>query len=169
MGLSGTNLIESLAGLKAGSQLAEVASERSGIMEMSQASHDAVLLPREPGGLSHAERAALAVRMARWNGDSGLAAHYRELLGQAGETSVLAAIASGAALEQLGADARLIAITRHVDILTKTVKDATRADIEALKAAGIAEPDIVRLAELAAFVNYQVRVIAGLRLLEEVL
>jgi uncharacterized protein YciW len=29
----------------------------------------------------------------------------------------------------------------------------------------LSEPDIVRLAELIAFVNYQARVIAGLRLL----
>lgn len=163
--MSEHHLIETLAGVSAGSPVAEALAERSAIMAMSQASHDAVLLPREPGGISHAERAALAARMAQSNDDARLAAHYRDLLGRAGETAGLAAVASGAAVEQFGASARLAAITRHADLLTKAVKDASRADIEALKTAGVSEPDIVRLAELAAFVNYQVRVIAGLRLL----
>ena len=41
-------------------------------------------------------------------------------------------------------------------------------DIAALKAAGVGEADIVRLSELAAFVNYQLRVVAGLKLLKEI-
>jgi uncharacterized protein YciW len=61
-------------------------------------------------------------------------------------------------------DARLAAILRHVDMVTRTPRQATRADIEALKAAGVEEADIVRLSELVAFVSYQARVIAGLRL-----
>lgn len=163
--MSAPNLIEALAG--AGPSLAAVLAERAEIMRLSQASHDAVLLPRAPGGISHAERAALAARMARWNGDATLEAHYRELLSQAGDSPLLLAVASGAdPAEAAGQDTRLQAIIRHVDIVTLAPRDATRADIAALVAAGVSEPDIVRLAELVAFVNYQVRVIAGLRLLE---
>jgi CMD domain protein len=161
------NLIETLAGVSAASPLAAVLAERAQIMGLSQASHDAVLLPRQPGGISHAERAALAARMAHWNRDQALAAHYRDLLHRAGESAALVAIASGTVASEIAADRRLAAIIRHVDILTLTTKDATRDDIAALTAAGLSEPDIVRLAELAAFVNYQVRVIAGLRLLED--
>jgi uncharacterized protein YciW len=47
-------------------------------------------------------------------------------------------------------------------------REATRQDIEALKVVGLSEADIVRLSELAAFVNYQLRVVAGLKLLKEV-
>lgn len=158
-------LIESLAGVAPGSPLAAALGERVQIMELSQASHDAVLLPREPGGLSHAERAALAVRMAALNADAALAAHYRDLLVRAGETSVLAAIAAGAEAGSSGADVRLSALVRHADLLTSRTREASKADIASLVAAGVAEADIVRLAELAAFVNYQARVIAGLRLL----
>jgi uncharacterized protein YciW len=39
--------------------------------------------------------------------------------------------------------------------------------VEALRQVGVTDADIVRLAELAAFVNYQVRVLAGLKLLGE--
>ena len=59
-------------------------------------------------------------------------------------------------------------MARHADLLTISPREASRGDIEALKAAGVAEPDIVRLAELAAFVNYQLRVVAGLKVLKEV-
>lgn len=160
--VSASQLIETLTG--AGSGLSDVLAERAEILRLSQAAHDAVLLPRAPGGISHGERAALAARIAHANADETLAEHYRVLLNQAGESPALLAIADGA--NPAGAaDARLRAIIRHVDLVTLSPKDATRADIAALVAAGLAEPDIVRLAELIAFVNYQARVVAGLRLL----
>jgi uncharacterized protein YciW len=37
-----------------------------------------------------------------------------------------------------------------------------------LQSAGIADADIVRLSELIAFVSYQIRLVAGLRLMAEV-
>lgn len=158
-------LIETLAGVQAGTPLAAAIAQRAEIMGLTQASHDAVLLPRDPGGLSHAERAALAARMAGWNDDPALVAHYRTLLAKAGETPALAAIAAGEADASLTVEPRFAAIIRHADLLTRRTRDARKEDIAALVAAGVSEPDIVRLAELAAFVNYQARVIAGLRLL----
>jgi uncharacterized protein YciW len=107
----------------------------------------AVIAPDAPGGLSHAQRRALARRIAERNGDPALAAHY----------------APGAAPD--ADEPRWAAILRHVDLVTQRPKDATQSDIAALRAAGIAEPDIVRLSQVIAFVNYQVRVIAGLRLI----
>jgi CMD domain protein len=158
-------IIERLAGVAAGSPIADTLATRAEIMGLSQASHDAVLTPRTPGGLRHGLRAALAARMAAWNGDEALAAHYQSLLEKSGERDVRADVASPANGFEDFADPRLRAIVRHADILSKAPREATRSDIEALKAAGVAEADIVRLAELAAFVNYQLRVIAGLRLL----
>ncbi|MGC2779965.1 MAG: hypothetical protein WA418_30435, partial [Bradyrhizobium sp.] len=60
------------------------------------------------------------------------------------------------------------AMARHADLLTLSPRNATRDDIATLRAAGVGDPDIVRLSELAAFVNYQLRVIVGLMLLREV-
>jgi uncharacterized protein YciW len=158
------SVIEAATGIEPGSPIAGLLTERAEIMGLTEASHDAVLIPREPGGLSHAERAALACRMARFCGDAHLAAHYETLLAAAGSSEVLDGIAGGG--EAAGLDQRLAAIVRHVDLLTREPKRARRDDIEALKRAGVAEADIVRLAELAAFVNYQARVVAGLRLLK---
>ena len=56
---------------------------RAEIVAMTQATHDAALKPKDPGGLSHAERAALASRIARLNADAGLAAHYETLMHEA--------------------------------------------------------------------------------------
>jgi uncharacterized protein YciW len=62
-------------------------------------------------------------------------------------------------------DGRTAEIVRHADRLTVAPREATRAHVDGLRVAGVADPDIVRLAELAAFVNYQVRVIAGIALI----
>jgi uncharacterized protein YciW len=159
-----------LAGVAPGTDLAAALERREEILRLSGAAEKAVLAPAAPGGLSHAERAALACRMALMNADEKLAGHYRGMFEAAGAPGTLAALLDPAAgADAAGAngagDARLRAILRHVDMVTRAPRQATRADIEALKAAGVEEADIVRLSELVAFVNYQARVIAGLRLL----
>jgi uncharacterized protein YciW len=52
-------------------------------------------------------------------------------------------------------------------LATTDTKSVVKTDIAALKKAGVSEDDIVRLSELVAFVNYQVRLAAGLKLLGE--
>lgn len=159
-----TTLIEKLAGVPPGSKLGEALKIRAEVMRLSEAAHDAVLVPRDPGGLSHALRAALAARMCRHVGNDALVAHYEGYLAHAGDAEVAVLAQPGG----LSGDPRQDAMARHADMLTRAPREATRSDIETLKAAGVSEPDIVRLSELAAFVNYQLRVIAGLDLLKEV-
>ena len=153
-----------MASVPAGTRLAEALQARAEIMRLSEAAHDAVIVPREPGGLSHGLRAALAARMCRHVGDDALASHYDSYLAHSSDLDV-------AALAQPGGrsgDPQSDAMAGHADLLTLAPRKATRHDIETLKAAGVSEPDIVRLSELAAFVNYQLRVVAGLRLLKAV-
>jgi uncharacterized protein YciW len=159
-----TTLIESLAGIPPGSRLGEALKIRSEILRLSEAAHDAVLLPREPAGLSHALRAAIAARMCRHVGDDALTEHYDSYLAHSGDLDVSPLAHPGGTC----GDPLQDAMARHADLLTLAPREATRADIEALKAAGLGEADIVRLAELAAFVNYQLRVVAGLKLLKQV-
>ncbi len=154
-------LIETLVSVKPGSALAEAMEKRAEILRLSEAAHDAVLLPRNPGGLSHGLRAALAARMARQNHNEALARHYDALVERAGEPATAPLSSPGTTAE----DPRVAEIVRHADRLTVAPREATRADIEALRTSGVADADIVRLSELAAFVNYQVRVIAGLALI----
>jgi uncharacterized protein YciW len=154
-------LIETLVSATPGSALAQAMEKRAEILRLSQAAHDAVLLPRDPGGLTNGLRAALAARMARLNRNEALASHYDTLVARADEP----ATASLAKPDTNVTDRRTGEIVRHADRLTVAPREATRSHVDALREVGVTDADIVRLSELAAFVNYQVRVIAGMALI----
>ena len=54
-----------------------------------------------------------------------------------------------------------------MDLVTRRPREATAEDIAALAAQGLDDRDIVTLAGLIAFVNFQILVVAGLRMLGE--
>ena len=54
------------AGISVDHPLAVVLAGRSEVLRLTQESHDAVLKPEPPGGLSHAERATLACRRVQY-------------------------------------------------------------------------------------------------------
>lgn len=149
------------AGISAGHPLAGVLSGRSNIIELTEKSHAAALKPEPSGGLTHSQRAALACRMARLNQEVELAYHYESMV-ETVDVSIADPRFDGAD------NPRLKTIIRHTDLVTRSPKDAGEDYIRALESAGIPVEDIVRLSELIAFVNYQVRVAAGLRLMAAV-
>lgn len=151
-----------LAGIAPDSPLATVAGKRADIFELTQKTHDAALTPAEPGGLSHGMRAALACRIAALNGDEVFLKHFRKLLQVAKASDAEKRLAE---LSCTGSDAREAALIRHADLVACEPRNASGADVELLSKAGISGPDIVRLSELVAFVSYQIRVVAGLRLM----
>ncbi len=129
---------------------------RANIFEMTQAAEDAVLRPKDEGPWSHDLRAALAARIAKLNDEADLAARY------AGDAGGFAALADP------GHDGTAQGLTHVVAFMDKVAADTRNVaadDIVGLQAAGVADADIVRLAELNAFLAYQIRVIAGLRLM----
>ena len=103
--------------------------------------------------------------MARLSQESGLAAHYEAMIPSRSDDATRKII--DVTFDGDG-DRRLTALIRHVDLVTREPKTATRQDIRALQEAGVAEADIVRLAELIAFINYQIRVVAGIKLMGEI-
>lgn len=146
------------AGLAPGSAAWAAAEGRARVLEMTAAAEAAVLAPAEPGAWPHPLRAALAARIVRIGGDGRLAARYAA--GAGGDPA--SALADPA---RDGAEAGLGAVLAFVDRVARTPREVTAADVLALRQAGIADADIVRLAELNAFVAYQLRLVAGLRLL----
>lgn len=52
------------AGISSDSPLGAWLSGRGEILELTEKSHDAVLRPRQPGELTHSERAGLACRIS---------------------------------------------------------------------------------------------------------
>ena len=152
--------VQCSAPLGADHPLAAALKGRGDIFAMTEQAQDAALRPRDPGGLSHAERAALASRMARANGEDDLADHFATELAE--DTAPIADPTFDG-----GSDPRIVALIRHTDLVTRDTKAVAAADIASLKDAGVSEDDIVRLSELVAFVNYQARVCRGLRLLAD--
>jgi len=163
--MSGGRLVEA-AGITPGPDLHAALEGRGNILEMTERSRETVLRPSAPGGLDHALRAALAARVARLSGQEPLAAQYEEDLARLEAPAQVAALADPRS--KPGPDtAWLAAIAAHLDRVAAVPREASKADIDALAAAGVAEDDIVRLSQLVAFVAYEARVIAGLQLMAE--
>ncbi|KQY68016.1 hypothetical protein ASD52_33845 [Ensifer sp. Root142] len=157
------DVIAAIVGIEPGSAMAGVLSARADIMALTQKTHDSALTPENSGGLSHAERAALAWRIAKINDHKAFEDHFEALLEKAGAPDAAARMAD--IWFDGGSDIRAKALIRHVDLVAHAPKQATRHDIELLQEAGLADDDIVRLSELVAFVSYQIRVAVGLELM----
>jgi uncharacterized protein YciW len=155
------DVVLDIAGIEPGSRLAAAVQARADIFELTQKTHDAALCPAEPGGLSHALRAALALRIARLNTIHDFESHFAGLLDQAGADTATRRVADLGF--DGGGDARIDALIRHLDLVAADPKSASGNDIELLRQAGVSDADIVRLSELIAFVSYQIRVVAGLK------
>lgn len=147
-----------LAGVAPGTPIAAAVAGRANIFGMTQAAEDAVLRPREPGAWPHPLRAALAARIAALNGEPTMAEYFAA---EAGEHAALADPA------QRGTGPVLPVVLAFMDRVAADTRNVTAQDVAGLQAAGVADADIVRLAELNAFLAYQIRVIAGLRLMGE--
>jgi uncharacterized protein YciW len=145
-------------GAEPGDGLSEALRGRADILVMTEAAEAAVLRPREPGAWSHALRAALAARIARLHGLDDLAAAHA---GAAGSDPVAVLADPG----EDGADLGLTGAVAFTDQVASAPRDFTAGHIASLQAAGVTDADIVRLAELNAFLAYKYRLVAGLRLL----
>jgi uncharacterized protein YciW len=152
-----TTLTE-IAGMAGGGAALPALAARLNIVEMTQAAEDAVLQPKDAGRWPHALRAALAARIARQNDCPALADRYA---GMAGADMAVADPAVAGEAEGL------TLVCRFMDKVSVSPRDVAARDILELQEAGVSDADIVRLCELNAFVSYQVRVIAGLRLMAE--
>lgn len=149
------DVMDRLAGLAPESPLAELRRQRPDVVGHMQGSDEAIFAPREDGGLSRAERALAALGVATVLRDSTLQEHYRARIG------------SAEAGPQAFADRRAAAILAHVDRVTSDPGGAARGHIDDLLAAGLSPHAVVSLSQLIAYVNFQSRVLAGLRMLRE--
>jgi len=141
-----TDLIDSLIDNEA---IAALRRRRPEALRHAEGAFRELVLPADPGGLSLAERASLALRVAEREGDQPLAARYRALVVQAGDD-----VTKGD---------RIDALLGYADRVAMTPEATSRADIEALASLGLTSRDIVAATQLIAFVPYQVRLLAGLR------
>lgn len=131
---------------------------RSDIAQMSRKAQESVLSPADPGAWSIDWRHAVAARICRLHGIGGLEAGY---LAKVADPAV-AGLADPAHKGRTTAETVVLAF---MDRVATTPREIVAGDITALTDAGVAEPDVVRLCEMAAFLAYQCRVAAGLALI----
>lgn len=144
------DLVDRLAGIAPGSPLAALRRERPEIVRHTEGAYRALLEPDDPGPLSPAERAGIALQVAATHADAELAAHYQALVASRGGAPK---------------GARWQAIREHVELMVSAPREAGPADLAELRAAGLTEGAIVTLAQLVTFVSYQTRVTTGLKLI----
>ena len=147
-----SDVIDTAARLAEGSRLFQARRFREGVVRATQASHDALL--REPvPGLPTRDRLRVAVHVCEAAGAAELAAHYRRLLAAEGAAGPL----------QDGPT--LAAALRFAAVLTTHPRAGDRQAIAQLQQAGLDDAAVVALAQLIAFLSYQIRVVAGLKAL----
>jgi uncharacterized protein YciW len=149
------DVMDTLAGLADDSPLAALRRQRPELVKHLQGSDDAIFAPVHHGGLTRPEREACALRVASLLRDAVLEEHYRRRMIALGESHPL----NGA---------RGACILAQVDRVTMDPADATKADIDTLLNAGLSPHAVVSLSQLIAYVNFQSRVLAGLRMLKGV-
>jgi CMD domain protein len=191
-----SDVIDRLVGIEPGSALDAIRDRRPAAREQAQASYRALFAPDGLGGVSAAERFAVAAFVTGLHGDAPAAAFYAAGLAAAGAAPELrgavdAAIAAAKAQGPYGAypagplsreDAagpthrvagesrrtlgpRLAAAFDHMHLLVFHPRDAAPAALQTLLDAGWSTTDIVTLSQIAAFLSFQIRVVAGLRAL----
>jgi CMD domain protein len=166
VGDAASDLLNALAGVAKGSRLATLRAQRAEIMALIQANYDALFVPADDGGVTHAERGLVALRVALLDESKPLVAHYRDYVAR-----YQVEMAQIDAVQKPALDAplspRLIALLAHADRLTDAPHLATPEHLAHLKRHGLSDANIVTISQLIAFVSFQVRALVGLQLLAE--
>lgn len=134
---------------------------RAKVVAATQGSYDGLFTPAIEG-ISVVERLLVAFHTAVLSKDAALAAHYRSrLVAEAADAALIEAVATGA-IATLESH-RIATILGFTTKLIERPIEGDRAAVQALVDAGLTTPAIVALAQLIAFLSYQVRVVAGLK------
>jgi uncharacterized protein YciW len=143
------DVIDRAAGLAPGDPLHAARRFRAKVVEATEASHDALLFDPVQG-LSTEDRLRVAAHACRIAGAATLVQHYEALLTAAPRRDAPAAAA-------------LPAMQRFAEALITNPRLGDRAALETLRRVGLDDAAIVALAQLVAFLSYQLRVVAGLQ------
>ncbi|MFC5499350.1 CMD domain-containing protein [Caenimonas terrae] len=157
------DIVDALVPLPAGDPTHAVRHRRDKVVAATQGSDDAIFDPALAGP-SLAERLLAAQLVARLAGATALQAHYRgRLLALPWLSAAQAAALDDPAPRLSGADARLQAILRFTRTLAERPVEGDKAALQRLPAAGLSTPEVIALAQLIAYVSFQLRMIAGLQ------
>ena len=159
------DVLNEVAGIEPGSYLYGLRAERPKIIEHTQATFLSIFDPIDDSEMSRIERDALALWVATLARAPEVAAFHRKRLISYGEQSEHFA-SIGAAVDQLDLSAREQALFRHAELLTLRPETAEKSDVDTLLGVGVSPTAIVALAQLVAFLSFEIRTIATLHLLD---
>jgi CMD domain protein len=186
------DVIDALLGIKPGSALDAIRHGRAVARDQAQASYRALFAPDDPGEFTATERFAVAAFVTGLHGGSETASFYAAGLAETGaSTELREAIAAAkgqgpygsypagplscedtagptyrvAAETRRALGPRLAAAFDHMHLLVFHPRDAAPAALQDLLDAGWSTTEIVTLSQIAAFLSFQIRVVAGLRVL----
>ncbi len=159
-----SDIRDPLSDILQGDAVQALRQQREKVANATLGSQAAIFDPRLPG-LTLAERLLAAWTVAGLSGSVELAAHYRA---QALPLRPTLSAQEQGVLDSPGfsvssGSPRLAAILDFSRALTRRPADSDRAALLRLRDAGLAEADVVTLAQLIAFITYQVRLVAGVQ------
>lgn len=153
--------IDKAAGLTSEDEVYRARRFRPEFVDGANLCRQSVLIPEDDQALSPALRVALAHRMAVLNNEAQLIATYATQLAEHKTDATLQALANG----EKTLPEPLATLAHHADFITLTPGEATVDDITRLENAGLTQGQIVAVSELIAFVNFETRIVSGLRLM----
>lgn len=166
------DIIDQMVGLAPGSPLHTLRHQRDKVAAATQGSYDA-MFDAAAEGLSVSERLLVALYACSLPQATELSQHYRSrLIGLGVDAALLATVESIAesVVESPGAAAdvnpRLRAMLAFTHTLITNPKAGDKPALMKLTDAGLTTPAIVALAQLIAFLSYQLRVVAGLKAMQ---
>ncbi len=190
-----TDVIDLLAGIEPGSSLDGIRAMRLQARENAQKSYLALFEPIDFRDFAVADRYALAAFVAGIHGEPAANFYLAKLAGAADQPELVEALKGeiergktegpygafptgplsvedkAGLIYRVASDgqrvlgARLAAALEHAHLLVFRPRDAHPAAMEALLAVGWSNTAIVTLSQLASFLSFQVRTVAGLRTL----
>lgn len=155
------DLIDQLAGLKSGDALFNLRHQREKVAVATQGSYDSLFDP-DLKDLGLDERLLVALYACRLSNATELVAHYQSRLTALKVPAAQCDVVLHGHPDTLTED-RLRAILVFTRTLIENPIDGDKAAIETLPKAGLSIPAVVALAQLIAFISYQIRVVAGLK------
>jgi CMD domain protein len=190
-----TDLVDGISGIAPGSRLDALRAARPAARTHTQESYRVLFTPDDPGDVTPAERFALGTYVAGLHGATELRAHYAAGLAARASARVAEAVDLAIAATQatgpsgrfppgplsvedteapvfdlpasvaVALGPRLPAAFAHAHLLVFHPRDAAEDAFAPLFAAGWTTTGLVTLSQIVAFLAYQIRVVAGLRVL----
>lgn len=154
------DVVDDIVGLQPGDALYETRHAREKVVSATQASYELFFDPAMPGIPLH-ERLLVALHASQLSQSNAMAGHYRKVLaGLAVDPAALAAVEAGDLSKVPGTGLRAMLVFTQT-LITRPI-EGDEAALKQLQAAGLSTPDVVTLAQLVAFLSYQIRLVAGL-------